>query len=278
MGCVKMTSDAPSMWLLSAPGAATPQYGTPYVPQVGLHWQSPGDERRGREATFEGDVSARQVRMAALRGRLTWRADEQTGSLLFYVSAAEAVPLLARPAGNLAARTHASRFAPRLLPAAPAGGSTAIPRAGSPSTRSSPGWRLPTMSTSGTASRRRAPRPRLPFPLRSLLCAAPRRLLTRRPILPPTTPQAQTTSSVRAIIVVTHTAPHRSLVRKGQYPKSGADAGFYCNSLMENIQEFDNLCKIRFWFFGARGDVLTCVCVCVAAPRARVCLCPHRPP
>lgn len=63
--------------------------------------------------------------------------------------------------------------------------------------------------------------------------------------------QAQTSSSVRAIIVVTHTAPHRSLVKKGLYPRDGALAGFYCNSLMERIPEFDSLCKIRFWFFGA---------------------------
>lgn len=50
---------------------------------------------------------------------------------------------------------------------------------------------------------------------------------------------AQSDASVSAIVVVTHTVPHRSLLRKGVYPRALLDAAFYGSSLMEAIPALD---------------------------------------
>ncbi len=61
---------------------------------------------------------------------------------------------------------------------------------------------------------------------------------------------AQHDSSVSRIVVVTHTVPHRSLLRKGVYPKALIEAGFYGSSMMEAVPEADVNRKIALWCFG----------------------------
>ena len=61
---------------------------------------------------------------------------------------------------------------------------------------------------------------------------------------------AQHDDAVRAIVVVTHTVPHRALLRKGVYPRAVLDAAFYGNSAMERVPELDAARKIALWVFG----------------------------
>ena len=61
---------------------------------------------------------------------------------------------------------------------------------------------------------------------------------------------AQADAAVHAIVVLTHTVPHRSLLRKGVYPKSLLDAAFYGNSACEALPALDTGRKIALWAFG----------------------------
>jgi hypothetical protein len=61
---------------------------------------------------------------------------------------------------------------------------------------------------------------------------------------------AQDDPSVHAIVVLTHTVPHRELLRKGVYPRSLLDAAFYGSSLSERVPALDVRRKIAFWCYG----------------------------
>ena len=61
---------------------------------------------------------------------------------------------------------------------------------------------------------------------------------------------AQDDERVRAIVLLTHTVPHRALLRKGVYPRSLLDAAFYGSSLMERVPALDVSRKIALWGFG----------------------------
>ena len=61
---------------------------------------------------------------------------------------------------------------------------------------------------------------------------------------------AQGDERVRAIVLLTHTVPHRQLLRKGVYPRSLLDAAFYGSSLMERVPALDTSRKIALWGFG----------------------------
>jgi len=61
---------------------------------------------------------------------------------------------------------------------------------------------------------------------------------------------AQEDPSVERIVVVTHTVPHRQLLRKGLYPKALIEAGYYGCSAMEAVPEADVRRKIALWCFG----------------------------
>ena len=61
---------------------------------------------------------------------------------------------------------------------------------------------------------------------------------------------AQSDDSVLAIVVLTHTVPHRDLLLKGVYPKLLLDSAFYGNSLMEHIPALDTQHKLALWVFG----------------------------
>ena len=61
---------------------------------------------------------------------------------------------------------------------------------------------------------------------------------------------AQDDERVRAIVLLTHTVPHRALLRKGVYPRALLDAAFYGSSLMERVPAVDAARKIALWGFG----------------------------
>lgn len=61
---------------------------------------------------------------------------------------------------------------------------------------------------------------------------------------------AQSDPRVRAIVVLTHTVPHRALLRKAVYPRSLLEAAFYGSSLMEAVPALDVQRKIALWCFG----------------------------
>ncbi len=61
---------------------------------------------------------------------------------------------------------------------------------------------------------------------------------------------AQEDDAVHAIVIVTHTVPHRDLLRKGVYPRSVLDAAFYGSSAMEAVPALDPRRKIALWVFG----------------------------
>jgi hypothetical protein len=50
---------------------------------------------------------------------------------------------------------------------------------------------------------------------------------------------AQADAAIAAVVVMTHTVPHRNLLRKGVYPRALLDAAFYGSSLMEAIPALD---------------------------------------